>query len=35
MYDPNAVALIAEWMPVFGIIGLVAFAALIWWVFVS
>ena len=35
MHDPNAVALIAQWMPVFGILGLIALAGLIWRIFVS
>ena len=33
--DLTAVNFVAQWMPVFGISGLIAFAGLIWWVFVS
>jgi hypothetical protein len=35
MYDPNAIATLAQWMPVLGIAGLAAFAVLLWWIFVS
>jgi hypothetical protein len=30
MYDPNALAAIAQWLPVFGVIGIVLIGVLAW-----
>ena len=30
MYDPNALATLAQWLPVFGVIGIILIGVLAW-----